>query len=569
MEIDELNKFLEITDSKVNIILNSVLDKININDTINVSDSIYKDTKINEWITKKTITKGGAIIMDKIIKNPINDINILTARQKTNYEIFNYQLETLKESENDLIWIMTLKKDIDEDLSINLLFPSTFIINKINNYHFPLDMYHFYKIILMPITSLIYPLSIIYSPYYYLNKYMHLNMSMKQYLKILFQFLKLLLKPSGNIKADVIKIITFCLYIGIYIYSIYQTFLISYISYKTREKLLNKIKGLVDFIKTSIVLIKKSREIWKPFFIYNNEINNEVIKDSIQKLENINYDITTIYKLWKNENYKNHIINILKVVYTLDVINTITKLKKNKYWCIPTFNTTNTLIWDVRNPFLSDSQISNPVNLQKNMIITGVNAGGKTTYVKSIAANIILAQTIGIINASKGNLLIYDAINSFMRISDEVGVKSYFEAETDYCSKMIEIADNLTKNNKKGLFILDEPMHSTPPIEGMSVAFSVAEYLGNKKGITVIITTHFHKLIELEDKYKDSFINISVNAKKDINDNYVFDYKICKGGSKQTIAIELLKRQKFNNEIINSAIEMKNKLCNENLRNDI
>jgi len=569
MELDDLNKFLEISDSKVNIILNSILDKTSILNTINVSDSIYTDTKINEWINKKTITKGGSILMDKIIKNPINDLNVLLERQKINYEIFNYQLEILKNCENDLIWIMTLKKDIDEDLSINLLFPSTFIINKINNYQLSLDAYHLYKIVLMPITSLIYPLSIFYSPYYYLNKYLKLNISMKQYIKILLQFVKLLLKPSGNIKADIIKIITFFLYVGIYIYSIYQTFLISYISYKTREKLITKIKGLVDFIKTAIVLVKKSGYLWKPFFLYNHELNINTINESIKHLENINYDITTIYKLWKNQNYKTYIINILKVVYTLDVINVITKLKKNKYWCIPIFNKENTIIHNIRNPFLTDKQVSNPVNLQRNMIITGVNAGGKTTYVKSIASNIILAQTIGIINASYGNLLIYDAINSFMRISDEVGVKSYFEAETDYCSKIIEIADDLSKNNKKGLFILDEPMHSTPPIEGMSVAFSVAEYLGKKQGITIIITTHFHKLIELEDKYKDKFINICVNAKYDNQiGKYLFDYKICRGGSKQTIAIELLKKQKFNNDIINSAIEMKNKLCNENLRND-
>jgi DNA mismatch repair ATPase MutS len=87
------------------------------------------------------------------------------------------------------------------------------------------------------------------------------------------------------------------------------------------------------------------------------------------------------------------------------------------------------------------------------------------------------------------------------------------------------------------------------------------------KGITVIITTHFHKLIDLENDYNDTFINLSVNAYKK-EDKYEFDYKINKGGSKQTIAIELLKKHKLHDEIINSAIEMKNKLCNENLRND-
>jgi DNA mismatch repair ATPase MutS len=111
-------------------------------------------------------------------------------------------------------------------------------------------------------------------------------------------------------------------------------------------------------------------------------------------------------------------------------------------------------------------------------------------------------------------------------------------------------------------------MHSTPPIEGMSVAYSIAKYLGKMDGITFIITTHFHKLMDLENEHNDRFINLCVNAYKN-NDKYEFDYKIYKGGSKQTIAIELLKKHKLHDEIINSAIEIKNKLCNENLRNDL
>lgn len=572
MDLKDLENFLELSESNTNIILTSILDKNIKKDVnkINVSDSIYTDTKINEWINKKTITRGGSILMDKIIKTPINDIKKLKERQQVYFELFTYQLETLKQTEIDLLWIMTLKKDIDEDVSINLLFPSTFILNKCNNYRFFLDMFHLYKIVLMPLTCLMYPISIIYTPYYYLNKYMRLNLKMGQYLKMILECLKLVIKPSGNIKQDLIKIISFLIYIGIYIYSIYQTFLISYIIYKTRERLLIKIKGLVDFIKTASVIIKKSNNCWKPFYLYEND--NIDINESLYILKDIKYDISTIYKLWKNDIYKTHIINILKVIYTIDVINTITKLKKKKDWCLP-FYKNQTKIWNIKNPLLNENkQISNPVILDKNLIITGVNAGGKTTYVKSIASNIILSQTIGIINALKADVIIYDAIHSFMRISDELGSKSYFEAETDYCNKMVKIADELTKVNKKGLFMLDEPMHSTPPIEAVSVAFSVCEYLGLQKGITVIITTHFHRLMSLENKYPNDFINLSVNAKQKEGkeDEYEFDYKIKKGGSKQTIAIELLKKQKFNNKIINSAIEMKNKIYNQDVvRNDI
>jgi len=282
----------------------------------------------------------------------------------------------------------------------------------------------------------------------------------------------------------------------------------------------------------------------------------------------LNNNLSTVYKLWKNEKFKHYIIILLKIIYTIDAIDVIYKLKKSNNWCLPTYNDTNTQIWNINNPLLLSNQIANPVNLSKNIIITGVNAGGKTTYVKSITINILLAQTLGIINALKGNIYLYDAITTFMRISDEVGSKSYFEAETSYCNKMINIADELYKTKKRGLFLMDEPMHSTPPFEGVSIAFSVAEYLAKLNGITLIITTHFHNLIELEDKHKSLFINLNVNATYNpITKLYDFNYKINRGGSKQIIAIELLEKHKFNKDIIASAIEMKNKLYNQNLRN--
>jgi DNA mismatch repair ATPase MutS len=155
-----------------------------------------------------------------------------------------------------------------------------------------------------------------------------------------------------------------------------------------------------------------------------------------------------------------------------------------------------------------------------------------------------------------------------MRVVDITGEMSYFETETNYCNNMINIAQQLEKENKRGLFLMDEPMHSTPPIEGVSVAYSVAKFLGNMKGIILIITTHFHNLIELEHEYKSKFINLSVNAKyNEKTSNYEFNYKINRGGSKQIIAIELLEKHKFNKDIIKSAIEMKNKIYSQNLRN--
>jgi predicted ATPase len=551
-------EILDINEKQIKLMLHPILDNFNISHKIDVSESIYNDTNIDKWITNKPTTIGGSIIINHLIKNPINNKKLLIDRQNISFEILDYHLKILKENEKDLLWILNLKKEIDDNSSIKLLFPYLYYVNNLNNHRSFLDLYHIYKIIFVPISCFIYPISIIVAPFFYIKKQLNFNISIYQYLKIFYHMIKMMIKPTGNLKKDLLKFISFLVYIFIYIYSIYQTFIISFIIYKMRDKLLAKMKGLVDFIKTSIIIIKSCNNLWIPYYLY--EINKNLHLDELEKL---NYDLSTIFKLWMNENLKEKILIILKIIYTLDAINVITKLKKNKYWCLPNYSN-ETKILAIRNPILNIQQ-PNPVSLEKNIIITGVNAGGKTTYVKSIASNIILSQSLGIINALKGDIIIYDALISIMRIKDEVGVSSYFEAETSYCNKMIEIADEISKKGKRGVFILDEPMHSTPPLEAISVAYSITKYLGNLKGIRLIITTHFHKLIELEKN--NNFINLSVSATK-INEKYVFDYKIKKGGSKQTIAIELLEKHKLKEEIINSAIEIKNKLYLDDLGND-
>jgi DNA mismatch repair protein MutS len=219
-------------------------------------------------------------------------------------------------------------------------------------------------------------------------------------------------------------------------------------------------------------------------------------------------------------------------------------------------------IWDAKNPILDANQICNPVNLEKNIIITGPNAGGKTTYVKTILSNIILGQTFGLTYSLKSELVLYDTISSFMRITDVLGSKSYFEAEADYCLNMIKKATDISNQSKKGLFLMDEPMHSTPPTEGMSTAYAVVEYLSLLSGISLIITTHFHKLTVLEELYPDKFINLSVDAIPQ-DKGFMFPYKINRGHSYLCIAIELLDSKEFPAEVINNAIKMKNKICSD------
>jgi DNA mismatch repair ATPase MutS len=333
----------------------------------------------------------------------------------------------------------------------------------------------------------------------------------------------------------------------------YQTYEVAYFLYSTKDKLQNKMEGLVKFVNHSLNIMNNvPKNIIEPYF------NIRATYEGIL----INNSMSCIYRIWKDDILKDKLSSLLKTIYAVDVIYSINNLFLEKDWSVVSYNNAETKFWDAKNPILSDAQISNPVSLGRNIIVTGPNAGGKTTYVKTILSNVILGQTLGIAYSIKSQMILYDTVNSFMRVSDVLGNRSYFEAEAEYCLNMINKAKEINANNKSALFLMDEPMHSTPPIEGMATAYAVIEYLSKLQGITLIITTHFHRLIKLEEIYPEKFINLSVDAIP-MNNKYHFPYKINRGHSYLCIAIELLDIKDFPKDIIDNAIKMKNKICND------
>ena len=550
--LKDFEELFEFDVSKKQIILNKIItDDIIKGDKIDISEDVYKDTCIDKWISKLPILEGSQILIEKLIRHPIKDKEILESRQNTiiNYDI---DIEILKEYENDILWIYKIADEINNNSSIEILFPSTFIINYINYIEQILDLYHLYKIYFIPMTSILYPLSTFVAPYLYIKNYLKMNITITSYVEIFYNIIKYLFKTTGNFRSDITKFVSIFLYVGIYLYNMYQTYEIALFLHNTKYKLHSKMQGLVHFVRHSQNIMKNlPSNIIAPYFN---------IKETYQRI-NINNSMTDIYRIWKDDNIKKDISSLLKTIYAIDVIDTINKLLLSGEWSKAIYSN-ETLLWDAKNPILKSEQIANPVNLKKNIIVTGPNAGGKTTYVKTILANVILGQTIGITYSLRSQIILYDTINSFMRVSDILGTRSYFEAEAEYCLNMINKAVNISAQNKRGLFLMDEPMHSTPPTEGMATAYAVIEYLSKLDGISLIITTHFHKLVKLEELYPEKFINLSVDAIPH-NNRYIFPYKIKRGYSYQCIAIELLDIKEFPTIIIDNAIKMKNKICSD------
>lgn len=197
---------------------------------------------------------------------------------------------------------------------------------------------------------------------------------------------------------------------------------------------------------------------------------------------------------------------------------------------------------NLHNPILyyKGSSVPNTFEFNKSILLTGSNASGKSTFLRSLGSNIIFAESLGFAFAdyfslSRKNL--YSAIDIRDSIDKNV---SYFMAETLAIKRMIE--------NKNSIYILDEIFKGTNTIDRISAALFTLKYL-SKQGL-VIAASHDIELTKLLDNF-DNYHFEEIIENKDI----VFDYKLKEGPSKTRNAIEILRIENYPDEIVEKAKE--------------
>lgn len=139
--------------------------------------------------------------------------------------------------------------------------------------------------------------------------------------------------------------------------------------------------------------------------------------------------------------------------------------------------------------------ISKPVKNSydvKNMILTGPNASGKTTLIKSTMINVLLSQQMGCGFYRSATICPYDTFFSYINIPDTSGRDSLFQAEARRCK---DIIDHVSKNQRT-LCIFDELFSGTNPKEATASTVSLLSYLSDFPSFTFLLTTHFTDVCE-------------------------------------------------------------------------
>ena len=176
-------------------------------------------------------------------------------------------------------------------------------------------------------------------------------------------------------------------------------------------------------------------------------------------------------------------------------------------------------------------------------IITGPNMSGKSTYMRQVALITLMAHIGSFVPATYANIPIVDRIFTRVGASDDLA-----QGQSTFMVEMDEVSQILSNASSDSLIILDEIGRGTSTYDGISLAWSIVEYIYNKIGSKTLFATHYHELTDLEDKYT-RIKNYSVAVQED-GDNIVFLRKIIEGAADKSYGIYVAKLAKLPDDVI-------------------
>jgi DNA mismatch repair protein MutS len=246
---------------------------------------------------------------------------------------------------------------------------------------------------------------------------------------------------------------------------------------------------------------------------------------------------------------------------TLDVLLSLADLAHDRDYVCPEIDDSDELvIIEGRHPVieamnLSERFVANDVVMDTRenqiLIITGPNMAGKSTYMRQVALIVLMAQMGSLVPARSARIGVVDRIFTRVGASDNLA-----RGQSTFMVEMTETANILNHATPRSLIVLDEIGRGTSTFDGVSIAWSVAEYLHDRAEVAAktLFATHYHELTELaltRERVKN--YNIAV---KEWNEQIIFLRKIVKGGASHSYGIQVARLAGLPRAVIERAREV-------------
>lgn len=202
-------------------------------------------------------------------------------------------------------------------------------------------------------------------------------------------------------------------------------------------------------------------------------------------------------------------------------------------------------------PLKDGDPVKNTVVLKKNHVVTGPNASGKTTILKSTLLNLILTQQFGCGFYDSATLVPFDHFHCYLNIPDTSGRDSLFQAEARRCKEMLDIIE--AHGQERHFCVFDELYSGTNPEEAEQSATSFMKFLSKKPNVTCMLTTHFSKVCKRLAK-QPSIQNYKMVSRRQGDHGLIHTYHMTKGISDIKGGAVVLKQLNYPQEILDDHV---------------
>ena len=445
--------------------------------------------------------------------------------------------------------------------------------------------------LISPVTTFLIPIFLLIIPFFIL-KIQGIPIGYNEYISVLtdiakHHFIGKTITSLQNISFSSISYLFIT--IGFYFLQIYQNVVSLFRFYRNMSQIKRHLYEMKQYVSYSIesmshfVEINKNRCYYYEFCkdIYKNLTVLEHVKKLVENIHNTDVSLLSVndfgyllkcyYVLHENPEFDESLrfsfsfegyINNLNGLYEnieLKVINSASfnkdehsKEKQLNEEKEPDSETSCSIVNQYYPPSYKEKHVKNDCHLDKNMIITGVNASGKTTYLKTTTINIIFTQQFGYGFYDSFQICPYTHIHSYLNIPDTSGRDSLFQAESRRCKEIIDIIGNNKEDVENRHFcIFDELYSGTNPIEASKSAYAFLLYLSGFKNVDFILTTHYTSVCKKITE-KQKMRNYKMNVKRTEEGKLKYTYKIKEGICHIKGAFEILKSMDYPQEILDN-----------------
>lgn len=439
---------------------------------------------------------GGAAFLREILARPIADVDVLRRRQRALRDHAKLRdfwgatgavASAVGDDEKAVLWLLGLPED-EARVVLDILYFKTWPLKLLNRSRACLTGLNAYRSTLAPLLTIASPLTFIVVAYIAVAR---LGLPISPW-----TFAKFIVHSMG---APITNKAMRCAYLGVsfvmYVQGAVNACEFSRLVRKVTSSTLDRARRAMRFLDRASTLVAR---YWTPECDLGFVGLGHGDAPSVRAEENETVP-TSGPGLWFVKNHdRAAILALMRATYTIDALDAVVRLEGA---VVPARFAADgdrpvLLLRGLKHPRLGAEGVANDFDGRYNHVVTGANAAGKSTFLRSVGLAVLMAQSWTVVAATSAVVTPVRALFTHANVVDVVGSSSMFQAELRRCSDVLDAL----KRPGGAVVLLDELFRSTNARDGSVGALRVLKRLAEHRGAVVAIATHFPELaIELRD----------------------------------------------------------------------